>query len=116
MLSRAWRQRLGFTVGGACSSPRKAYSSRLHTTRPLSFLISTSGSEPRKPRRASSKSRVSPKGRASSTARFCAWVVGVASFEFSAGPATAARLPDQRELVKPLGPSPPSGERVGGGG
>src|SRR6266545_3521415 len=105
MLSRAWRQRLGFTVAGGCSSARKAYSLRLHTTRPLSFLISTSGSEPRKPRRASSKSCVSSKGSASSTARFCARVVGVASFGFSAGPAIAARLPDRQEQVKQPSPS-----------
>src|SRR5206468_12150730 len=101
MLSRAWRQRLGCTVGGACSSARNAYSFRLHTTRPLSFLISTSGSEPRNPRRASSKSWVSPNGRASSTARFCACVVGVASLGASGGLAIAPRLPDRSGQIKP---------------
>src|SRR5690348_16483368 len=79
MLSRAWRHRLGFTVGGAVASSRNAYSRRLHTTRPCAFLISTSGSEPSRPRRASSKSCSSAKSSAASAARWAARVAGVAS-------------------------------------
>src|SRR5262245_50053057 len=91
MLSRAWRQRLGLTVGGACSSVRKPYSRRLQTTRPWSFLTSTSGSVASNPRRASSKSWVSPKGSAASTARWCAWVTAVASFGSGARSATGVQ-------------------------
>src|SRR5215468_6392224 len=79
-LSLAWRQRLGLTVAGASGPARKAYSRRLQTTRPRALVISTSGSVPRNPRRASSKSCASSKGSAPSTARFCAVVIGVASF------------------------------------
>src|SRR5215468_6268791 len=81
--------------------------------RPASFRISTSGSEPRKPRRASSKSCVSPKGRAASTARFSARVIEVASFGSSR--AIARRLPDQSGRVNPRrgGAGPP--ERIPSG-
>lgn len=80
MLRRDWRHRLGLTVGGDCSAARKPYGSRLHTVRPCALAIFASAIVPRKPRAASSKSRVSENGNAFNIAVCCAITDGVASF------------------------------------
>src|SRR5260221_13785361 len=68
MLRRDCRHRLGLTVGGAFSSERKPYDSRLQTTRPCAEVIRAFSSVPRKPRDASSKSLMSENGSAFSVA------------------------------------------------
>src|SRR3954447_211469 len=71
MLSRDCRHRLGSTVGGASSSARKPYGSRLQTVRPAADVIFAFSSVPRNPRDASSKSRVSENGSAARVAACC---------------------------------------------
>src|SRR3954451_21936899 len=71
MLSRDCRHRLGSTVGGASSVDRNPYGSRLQTTRPASEVIRAFSSVPRKPRDASSKSRLSENGSAARVAACC---------------------------------------------
>src|SRR6266436_9212591 len=79
MLRRDCRHRLGSTVGGAFSSERKPYGSRLQTTLPCAEVIRAFSSVPRKPRAASSKSRVSENGSAFSVAACRATTVADAS-------------------------------------
>src|SRR5436190_9666679 len=91
MLSRDCRHRLGSTVGGAVSSFRKAYGSRLQTVLPCGEDTFAFSMVPRKPRAASSKSRVSENGSALSVAACCAITEADASFGVSFGvSATAA--------------------------
>src|SRR6195952_5460429 len=71
MLSRDCRHRLGSTVGGASSSDRNPYGSRLQTVRPASEVIFAFLRVPRNPREASSKSRVSENGSAARVAACC---------------------------------------------
>src|SRR5947207_15867296 len=85
MLSRDCRHRLGSTVGGAFSSFRKAYGSRLQTVLPCGEDIFAFSMLPRKPRAASSKSRVSENGSALSVAACCAITGADASFGVSFG-------------------------------
>src|SRR5688572_25120197 len=80
MLSRDCRHRLGSTVGGASSADRKPYGSRLQTTLPCGEVIFAFSTVPRKPRAASSKSRVSENGNALSVAACCATTGAEASF------------------------------------
>src|SRR5258708_4707933 len=80
MLRRDCRHRLGSTVGGAFSSERKPYDSRLQTTLPCAEVIRACSSVPRKPRDASSKSRVSENGSAFSVAACCATTDAEACF------------------------------------
>src|SRR5258708_40076082 len=80
MLRRDCRHRLGSTVGGAFSSPRNAYGSRLQTVLPCGVAIFAFSTLPRKPRAASSKSRVSENGNAFSVAACCATTDAEASF------------------------------------
>src|SRR6266481_2697143 len=86
MLSRDCRHRLGSTVGGAFSSERKPYGSRLQTTLPCADVIRAFSSVPRKPRDASSKSRVSENGSAFSVAACCATTDAEASLGTSPVP------------------------------
>src|SRR3979411_733999 len=81
MLSRDCRHRLGLTVVGACSAERKPYGARLQTVRPCWLVIFAFSIVPRKPRAASSKSRVSENGSAFSIAACCAITAGVASLD-----------------------------------
>src|SRR5689334_4432982 len=90
MLSRDCRHRLGSTVGGAVSSFRNAYGSRLQTVRPCGEVILAFSMVPRKPRAASSKSRVSENGNAFSVASCCAMTDSDASFGISLAISTAA--------------------------
>src|SRR5260370_42029083 len=78
MLSRDSRHRLGSTVAGACSADRKPYGSRLQTTLPCGEVIFAFSTVPRKPRAASSKSRVSENGSAFNVAACCAMTDGEA--------------------------------------
>src|SRR6187399_3269874 len=80
MLSRDCRHRLGSTVGGASVPDRKPYGSRLQTTRPCGEVIFAFSTVPRKPRAASSKSRVSENGSAFSVAACRAMTGAEASF------------------------------------
>src|SRR5882724_12312827 len=79
MLSRDCRHRLGSTVGGAASSDRNPYGSRLQTVRPVSDVISAFLRVPRNPREASSKSRVSENGSAARVAACCSMTDAEAS-------------------------------------
>src|SRR6188508_3114797 len=85
MLSRDCRHRLGSTVAGASVPDRKPYGSRLQTTRPCAEAIRAFSTVPRKPRAASSKSRVSENGSAFSVAACCAMTGAEASFGASLG-------------------------------
>src|ERR1043166_9704593 len=83
MLSRDCRHRLGSTVGGAASSPRNPYGSRLQTVRPASEVIRAWSRVPRNPRAASSKSCVSENGSAASVAACCLTTEAEACFVIS---------------------------------
>src|ERR1700738_5026422 len=72
MLRRDCRHRLGLTVAGASAPERKPYGSRLQTTLPCADVICAFSSVPRKPRDASSKSRVAENGSTFSVAACCA--------------------------------------------
>src|SRR5260370_31585798 len=86
MLRRDCRHRLGSTVGGAFSSERKPYDSRLQTTLPCAEVIRAFSNVPRKPRDASSKSPVSENGSAFSVAACCATTDAEASLGASLSP------------------------------
>src|SRR4051812_32614129 len=113
MLSLDCRHRLGLTVVGACSAARKPYGSRLQTVRPCGLVISAFSIVPRKPRAASSKSRVSENGSALSIAVCCAMTDGVAPFgslvEVSgisiSSPPVARHLTASRGRLPSWGPS-----------
>src|ERR1700681_1919941 len=92
MLRRDCRHRLGSTVGGAFSSERKPYGSRLQTTLPCADVIRAFSSVPRKPRDASSKSRVSENGSVSSVAACCATTDAEASLGTSLLPVWVIEL------------------------
>ena len=66
MLTRAWRQRLGFTVAGASSASRKVYGVRSHTGEPSALVTVGVSSLAMKPRPASSKSCLSDQSRPAS--------------------------------------------------
>jgi hypothetical protein len=70
----------GIDVGGACSQRGSRKGSRLQTTRPCGDMIFAFSTVPRKPRAASSKSRVSENGSAFSVAACCAMTEAEASF------------------------------------
>src|SRR3954471_9640207 len=83
MFSRDCRHRLGSTVGGAFSSARNPYGSRLQTVRPAADVIFAFASVPRNPREASSKSRVSENGSAARVAACCVMTDAEASLGVS---------------------------------
>src|ERR1700686_1781273 len=92
MLRRDCRHRLGSTVGGAFSSERKPYGSRLQTTLPCADVIRAFSSVPRKPRDASSKSRLSENGSVFSVAACCATTDAEASLGISLVPVWVIEL------------------------
>src|SRR5258707_14627082 len=80
MLSSDCRHRLGSTVGGASSSDRNPYGSRLQTVRPASEVTFAFSRVPRNPGEASSKSRVSENGSVARVAACCFMTDAEASF------------------------------------